>query len=421
MKTYYLIITMFLSSLLLCSCGGAASQEQRTRKDSGKTEQTEAPVRTATPKPTTETENSETTATPEPTEEPEEKDWKVVKKKRMTIQGREYTSVSYIKTKQGDIYLCSLRTDDDVLYIPSQIRGCPVVGIGKPPQLPVDSDDPDDSIFLEIDDIYDPSWNKSVKKKEKKLRKVIIQEGPKRIDEMSVNAVEILIPKSVKTIGDSSFSSSSIKKAIIKGDTIELGFCAFSNSKLEEIQFPQNYTAKIGVDCFSSTKLKSFQWPTNGTVGANAFTECKQLENVIFPENQKKIHIPGRCFAGCKKLTKLEFPASTGKVIYEENYCADNYKHGLSTLVFRGMNTKVAGVKNSELSVSSYEMPKGYTFITVKKIVAPKGSEAIRCAKKAFKISYMREWSQELENKLPETFPFTFTEDEIVPMKYEYL
>ena len=160
MKTYYLIITMFLSSLLLCSCGGAASQEQRTRKDSGKTEQTEAPVRTATPKPT---------------EEPEEKDWKVVKKKRMTIQGREYTAVSYIKTKQGDIYLCSLRTDDDVLYIPSQIHGCPVVGIGKPPQLPVDSDDPDDSIFLEIDDIYDPSWNKSVKKKEKKLRKVIIQ------------------------------------------------------------------------------------------------------------------------------------------------------------------------------------------------------------------------------------------------------
>ncbi len=391
--------------IFLCSCGVNQSQKQ------GGTEHWQQDT------------NKEKTASPQPSEEPKES-YEYIEKKDIQIGGRSYESIAYIKTESGKIYLYSLKTKEDVLYIPSEIEGCPVLGVGEPNMITAEY-----TLRLanwkEITTSYHP-WNIKKRKKVKRLKKVVISEGITRIDDMHAVADEVIIPESVKEIADYALAHAEIKKVVVKSKKVVLGSFAFAYSKLEEIQFPDHYTADIGPDCFRETNLKTFRWPSYGTQSkvimyVHPFQDCKKLQKIIFPENQKKIKIPPMCFLGCTKLTKLEFPASTKKVVYRETYYADNYKNGISTLVFHGKHTKVVGEKKSTLSVSTYTMPKGRSLITVKKIIAPKGSKAIQCAKKAFKISFMREWSRKEEEANCESHPFTYTEDELVPMEYEYL
>ncbi len=404
MKNHYWYIVFVLFSIFLCSCGVNQPQEQ------GRTEQWQQNTK------------KEKTASPQPSEEPKES-YECIEKKDIQIGGRSYISIAYIKTESGKIYLYSLKTKEDVLYIPSEIEGCPVLGVGEPDTITAEY-----TLRLanwrEITTSYRP-WNIKKRKKVKRLKKVVIPEGITRIDDMHAVADEVIISESVQEIASYAFSNSEIRKVIVKSNKVNFDYNAFYQSKLEEIQFPNNYTAKIASECFAGTNLKTFHWPSNGTqtngVSQGAFEDCKKLQKIIFPENQEKIKIPRMCFLGCTKLTKLEFPASTKKVVYRETYYADNYKNGISTLVFHGENTKVVGEKESTLSVSTYTMPKGHTLITAKKIIAPKGSKAIQSAKKALKISFMREWSRKEEEANCESHPFTYTEDELVPMEYEYL
>ncbi len=391
--------------IFLCSCGWVTPQEQ------GGTEQWQQDTK------------KEKTASPQPSEEPKES-YECIEKKDIQIGGRSYISIAYIKTESGKIYLYSLKTKEDVLYIPSEIEGCPVLGVGAPKMITAEY-----TLRLanwkEIT-TSDYPWNIKRRRKVKWLKKVVIPNGIIRIDDMYAVADEVIISESVREIADDALMRAKIKKVIVKSKKVVLGSFAFAYSKLEEIQFPDHYTADIGPDCFRETNLKTFRWPSYGTQSkdimyVHPFQDCKKLRKIIFPENQQKIEIPERCFLGCTKLTKLEFPASTKKVVYRETYYADNYKNGISTLVFHGENTKVVGEKESTLSVSTYTMPKGHTLITAKRIIAPKGSKAIQSAKKALKISFMREWSRKEEEANCESHPFTYTEDELVPMEYEYL
>jgi len=405
MKNYYWYIVFVLFSIFLCSCGVTQPQEQ------GKTEHWQQDTKQGK------------TASPKPSEEPKES-YQYIKKKDIQIGGRSYESIAYIKTESGEIYLYSLKTKEDVLYIPSEIEGCPVLGVGHPHMITVEYI----SRLANWKGITRPTypWNMKKKKKVKRLKKVVIPEGIIRIDDMYAVADEVIIAESVREIADYALDRAKIKKVIVKSKKVVLGSFAFAYSKLEEIQFPDHCTAEIGMDCFRETNLKTFHWPSYGTQSKDVmyfrpFLDCKKLQKIIFPENQEKIEIPEMCFLGCTKLTKLEFPASTKKVVYRETYYADNYKKGISTLVFYGKNTKIVGEKTSTLSVSTYTMPKGRTLITVKKIIAPRGSKAIQCAKKALKISFMREWSLKEEEANCESHPFTYTEDELVPMEYEYL
>ena len=61
----------------------------------------------------------------------------------------------------------------------------------------------------------------------------------------------------------------------------------------------------------------------------------------------------------------MEFLVSMKKVVYRETYYADNYKHGISTLIFNGENTKLNGGDTEEFYTSA-KVSEGYNLITLK-------------------------------------------------------
>lgn len=386
-----------LTAVFLCSCGVNVAQKSP--------ELTSNQAETGL-KPTGMTEE---TPSPKPTRKPT---W-FKEKRNITIKGRRYKYVAYAHTGLNEIALLSLKTEDEILYIPSEMEGRPVVIAGWPPGL-----------WPEQVDANKLGWN--LGKKKKHLKQIIIEEGIKDINSFEkVVADEIVIPKSVQGIAGESFYGAKIRKVLIKNSKASLGTCAFGKSTLEQIHLPDDFHGKIGNGCFSGSNLKEFRWPAygrqkKGDFGESVFEECNKLKKITFPEKQQRIIIPYHSFFWCKSLTKLEFPASTGKVLYKVVHYADNYKHGVSTLIFKGKDTKLEGVDIQDVnSMTATKVPDGFRLITVKKIIAPRGSKAIRFAKKAVKIAELNEWKEKdvtCENRLNE--PAVIPED-LVPVEYE--
>lgn len=419
MRKIYGNILAIVMAVVLCSCGvepSKKSQEMAGKESAAipQSAETHMPENKETPEPTVE-------PSIEPMEEPSEEPYKVIEKRNIDIAGKHYKYAVYARTTSGKITLMSLKTDEDVLHIPSEIEGNPVVTLGWPEENPwvtgYQWSDQVESSKL--------GWNWG---KKQQLKKAIISEGIERIaghgfgSDISVD--EIIIPKSMKEIEMFAFERSKVKKVRIKSSKTNLGGEVFWNSKLEEIQFPDDFRGEIGSCCFEGSNLKSFRWPAYGKqkitdMGSSVFEGCKQLKKITFPENQERIVIPGHSFFWCRKLTKLEFPASTKKVVYKATHYADNYKYGVSTLIFKGKNTKVEGGDIRDVNMLT-EVPKGKSLITVKKIIAPKNSKAIEFAKKAVKIADMDEWNPE-ENvncEMDLGHPAVLQED-IVPVEYE--
>ena len=337
------------------------------------------------------TEKPIVTEEPVPTEGPmdanEQESKGYVEKQNVTIEGRNYSYIKY-RVNPDSIRLISLKTEEDVLVIPSYISDIPVISIGGEPDevlgMPKKG-------AIERQMIGRYSWLVNDKQE---LKKIIIQEGiVKILDEAFRNVVakEIEMPKSLKIVSPYAFTDAKIEKVIVKNKNAVLGWNSFATRYLKTVDFPNGFQGEIQSNCFEGTQLESFDWPKakgnkNAKVGFNAFERCDKLKEVNFYENQKNIFIRENMFAGCRSLKKLVFPASTGKVIYETNtdyyevdaeqYEPDEHEKGfrykIKELVFLGENT--------ELVAGTY---KGKDFIMAGKIVAPKGSKAIQYAKKA--------------------------------------
>lgn len=396
MKKWWFCILCIILDVFLCSCEVNVPQKSQEQG------RNEAKI---TLKPT---EIPEETEMPEQTEEP----FEVVEKRNIKIKGRRYKYAAYIKTVSGKITLMSLKTEEDILYIPSEIEGNPVVLVGWPEITWKDE-------WLQEKNL---GWNFG--KKKRRLKRVIFEEGIERLGDLGgVIADEIIIPKSMREIEDSAFYKGKIKRVLVRSNKVHLHSSVFWKSTLEQICFPDDFRGKIGPDCFNGSNLKEFRWPAYGKqklgdMGNSIFEGCKKLKKITFPENQERIIIPKHSFFWCKKLTKLEFPASAKKVVYEATHYADNYKYGVSTLIFKGKNTKLKGGDIRDVNLLT-EVPDGLSLITVKKIIAPKDSKAIEFAKKAVKIADMNEWKPEdatCENGLDH--PAVLQED-LVPVEYE--
>lgn len=390
----------------LCSCGVTQSQKVQ---ESGRKTKTFTSKPTKIPKETTLQESDK-----EDTEEQES--YEYIEKKDIKILGRHYKYAAYAKSQSGKIYLFALQTKEKILYIPAEIEGCRVVGLGAPVQNTVDAIP--GLLWQDTFDLDRLEWNWG---KKQRLKKVVISDGIERIDDLHISADEIIIPKSVRELGDYAGSFTAIKRVVVKSKRMNLGSDAFYNSKLEQIEFPDDFKGVIGSWCFKGSNLKSFRWPAYGKqkitdINPAIFQECKKLKQVIFPENQECIYIPERTFWQCTKLRQLEFPASTKKVIYKDNYYADNYKHGISTLVFKGKDTQIEGGDIHGIASIAYTPEH---FISVSKIIAPQDSEAIRFAKKAVKISHLKDWKPD-EATCENDLDFQkITKEDLVPVEYE--
>lgn len=143
----------------------------------------------------------ENTSTPEPTEE----SYEVIEKRNIDIAGRHYKYVVYARTTSGKITLMSLKTDEDVLHIPSEIEGNPVVMLGWPEETP---------------GVTGYQWSDQVKSsklgwnwgKKLQLKRAVILDGIERIEDLHISADEVIIPRSVREIGMYACSYTAIKK-----------------------------------------------------------------------------------------------------------------------------------------------------------------------------------------------------------------
>ena len=340
---------------------------------------------------------------------------KLMEETNLDIEGYHYEWIRYCLEDDG-IRIIGLRTKEDVLYIPTSIQGYPVTRIGGTEEE-IDTE----GVHTEYD-VYDAAkefhiWNTDM---EQKIKKIIIPEGVREIvnEGMAyVRAEELVLPESLVLVDEQTFIGCSITRVEIKGEQTTLGHSAFAMSLLKEILFPADFQGTLGPTCFGGTQIEIFHCPAN-VKKINFFVDCKKLEEVTFSESQSKIVIPEYAFTGCLSLKKLTIPANVRTVRIMPNLYADDTKgNGVPTLVFKGKSTELVCEDSSTGKKITGYIPAG-------KIVAPKGSRAIRAAKKSKKIASFTERGKKLiaEGEFINDHPDFYERKDLVnlvPMEYE--
>ena len=116
-------------------------------------------------------------------------------------------------------------------------------------------------------------------------------------------AKELIIPNTVKYIGDYAFSNTNIEKISLPNTLIGIGIGAFSNSGISEIELPESLEV-IGESAFYGTNLQSIVIPQSvKSVGKHAFlnvglekvylysTDCLYDQNAFYGTYVSEIHI----------------------------------------------------------------------------------------------------------------------------------
>lgn len=138
---------------------------------------------------------------------------------------------------------------------------------------------------------------------------VVIPNTVKTIDVcafgMSSCLSRVDIPNSVTHIGNSAFSSSSIKKIEIPQSVESIEEGAFSGSEIKRIKLPEGLDS-IKKRTFSScSQLKRMVVPKSVvSIGMYAFRDCKKLKSISIPKSVNSIEVGA--FWGCLKLKKIK-------------------------------------------------------------------------------------------------------------------
>lgn len=309
-----------------------------------------------------------------------------VENRNVQIEGRTYSYIKYA-VEGNQIRIICLWSEEDELVIPSTVDSKKVYLLGGttgeiPKELRADKFGTSNLAWLENED--------------KRYEKIVIPEGVERIYDMAFQGVKadiVDLPSSMYDTGKRSFISSKINTVIVKNPRMQISEQAFAYSTIREIELPSQYEGKLKKQCFESSELEQFDWPANSSetsIGYAIFHNCKKLKKIHFPENQDLIYIADFTFVGCRSMTELIFPASTKRVKYRSNPYGDDYREGAEILHFLGEETELDGCL--------YARGDGeYEFITVGKIIAPKGAKAIQYARKAKRI---RKLSPKIRRKI---------------------
>ena len=125
---------------------------------------------------------------------------------------------------------------------------------------------------------------------------------------------QIDIPDGLQSIYPQAFAASGLKKIVIPKTCYEIKEKAFAECKdLEEVIFPSdNKIMDLGEAIFDGCKsLKKVIFEGETTVDVlryNAFVNCKSLEEIILPEGLETIE--DSAFSDCTSLQKVIFPKS---------------------------------------------------------------------------------------------------------------
>lgn len=130
------------------------------------------------------------------------------------------------------------------------------------------------------------------------------------------------------------FNNSTYKDAIIPKNINMIGRSAFSNSKLNSVDFKES--KNLGVidrSAFEKSSVKIVTLPNSlERLGNFAFYECMMLEEIYLSPNLKMIG--KRCFEGCESLKYVYMPKAVGGI--EQMAFSDCGLKGGLTIGFNG-------------------------------------------------------------------------------------
>lgn len=148
-----------------------------------------------------------------------------------------------------------------------------------------------------------------------------------------LNWTSVVIPNTVKSIGDSAFyGCTGLKNITIPDSVTSIGYGAFSScTGLTNITLPDSLT-HINFRTFGDcTALEGIKIPDSVTsIGEGAFYNCSGLTSIIIPDSVT--HIGEYAFSGCRGLTNITIPDSVTSIgEYAFRNCSK-----LQDIIFKG-------------------------------------------------------------------------------------
>lgn len=129
------------------------------------------------------------------------------------------------------------------------------------------------------------------------------------------NLTDIVLPESIKSIGERAFAKcKNLKRITLPEDLEYIGASAFSECEsLEEVILPRNIK-KLNYRTFGDCKrLKRIVIPEGiEELDWGVFAGCENLEEIVLPESLKRID--KQLFLNCKRLKKVTLPATITKL-----------------------------------------------------------------------------------------------------------
>ncbi len=208
---------------------------------------------------------------------------------------KQFDDYEYNVINGGNVSIMNYIGKSSEIVIPSEINGRPVIKI----------------------EMASFSGNRNIKK-------IVIPDSIKTIGQNAFSSCtalkEIVIPDSVKQIGVSAFSDcTSLERAVISNGIATVGAFMFRNCySLTDVVIPDGIT-RIDTGAFRHCKkLKSVIIPDSvREICSEAFEYCLSLENVVIPDSV--IKIGDNAFSDCPALSNLKLPDNLFCLNYRKN------------------------------------------------------------------------------------------------------
>lgn len=150
------------------------------------------------------------------------------------------------------------------------------------------------------------------------LTGIMIPNTVKKIGEYAFNSctslTEIVIPDSVISIGEACFYESGIEKITFSSSMkmIPVGACSYCTN-LKEVIIPDSITRICAAAFQRCTSLKKINLPNSIQIlDEQVFWDCSSLENIVIPNKVTKI--AANIFDGCTSLKSITIPASVTSI-----------------------------------------------------------------------------------------------------------
>ena len=133
----------------------------------------------------------------------------------------------------------------------------------------------------------------------------------------SSDITDVILPSSLKEIGNGAFAGCSLKELAIPEGVTTIGYGAFRNSQIVHITIPQSVVS-IGDGAFSYCKsLESIHIPEAvSKIPERAFFNCHSLKQFVWNPNKNYASIYGSAFGECNSLTKIVLPSNVDGTVY---------------------------------------------------------------------------------------------------------